>query len=739
MLHESELDPRPPVDREGPPRARPGVVAAVADWSARHRALAVTGWLALVALAVLSGALPLGDGARAVDPGEAGVAERMLDAAGDGYAVRENVLVRADGAGPFTEDPELTGAAADLVAALEAAPEAVSGIGSPLSEDGDRWIAADGASGLVTFEILGPDEAYGAHYETVLDAVAAVQDRHPGVELLQAGDSSLSGAVDEGIQDDMRRAETTSLPVTILILLAVFGSLVAAGLPLLLAATSVAGAFGLIALLGHWVPFNSAASAIVLIIGMAVGIDYSLFYLRRVREERAAGREAEEALRTAARTSGHAIVASGLTVIVCMVGLLFIGIDVLKGLTIGTMLVVGLAVLGSVTVLPALLSALGRRVDTARIPWLGKRRIAARPSRVWSRLAGAVADNPLLTGGLTALVLLVAATPVIGIRLQDAAVTASLPPGASAAVDAASAMQEAFPGSATAARVVVAPSGDAALDRAAVEAAIEGLHDLADGDGPLLEPITAVEDGGAVVVRVPLDGAITDPEAEAALDYLRSEAIPATVGAVDGAEVAVTGKTALPHDFAEQVGARAPLVIAFILVLAFLLLAVAFRSWTIPLVSIVLNLLSIGAACGVLVWVFQDGHLESLLGFTSYGGVVSWIPLFMFVILFGLSMDYHIFVLSRIRERHLAGEPPRRAIVGGVGASAGVVSSAALIMTGVFSVFVTLSAVEYKMLGLGMALAILIDATVVRGVLLPAAMSLLGEHAWQRPSALLRR
>ncbi|GAA2146768.1 MMPL family transporter [Glycomyces algeriensis] len=725
MLHHTTADPHAPT----PPHTRRGIVAAVADWSARHRALAIGGWLALVALAVLSGAIPLGEQARATDPGEAGVAEQRIDAAG-GYAVRENVLIT----GPGTD-----AAVTDLVTALEsissaasgAAPEAVADIGSPLSEHGERWLADDGAA-LVTFAILGPDAEYDANYRAVLDAVAAVQADHPDTELLQAGDATLSGAVDAGIKDDMHRAETTSLPLTVLVLLAVFGSIVAAGLPLLLAATSVAGAFGLLALLGHWLPFNGAGSAIVLLIGMAVGIDYSLFYLRRFREERAAGHDPDTALRTTARTSGHVVAASGLTVIVCMAGLLITGIDVLKGLALGTVLVVALAVLGSITVLPALIATLRHRVDAARLPWIGKRRIKAEPSRLWERIAAHVVRRPVLTGGLAAVLLLIAATPVLGLRLQDAAVTASLPPGTSTAADNAVTMQEHFPGSATSARVVITPDDGHPLDTAALETAVERLHAAAAAsDGRLLEPITTTSLGDALVIRVPLAGDTTGPEADAALAHLRDHALPAALGHTD-TQTAVTGKTALPHDFTQQLTTRTPWVIAFILLLAFALLAVTFRSWALPLASIALNLLSIGAACGALTWVFQGGHFEDLLGFTSYGGVVSWIPIFMFIILFGLSMDYHIFVLSRVAERRRAGAAGRDAIVGGIAASAGVVSSAALIMTGVFSVFVTLSAIEYKMLGLGMALAILLDATVVRGVLLPAALALMGDRAWGR-------
>ncbi|MFI9581498.1 MMPL family transporter [Streptomyces sp. NPDC052236] len=725
-----------------------GAVEAVSGWSARHPFRAITAWLLLVVVAVMSSALAGASPAPHSDPGEAGRAQDLVNAQDAGDSIRESVLIQAG------TEKERRAATADLVATLRRIPDAAHDIGSPLggssvggsaAEDsaagasapggspaganGGRWVSQDGRSHLVTFEVPGPDARFEAHYESALAAVEEVRDRHPRTRIAQAGDRSLSQAVNEGIQGDMKRAETTALPLTLLILLFVFGSLIAAGLPLLLAGTAVAAAFGLLEFAAQWVPFNSAASAIVLLIGMAVGIDYSLFSLRRVREERAAGRSVREALAIASRTSGHAVLVSGLTVMVCMTGLLLTGIDVFKGLTLGTLLVVGLAVLGSVTVLPALLSALGDRVDRARVPWLGRRRTAAGQSRVWTSIARAVVRRPLLTGSAAALALVVLTLPAFSIHLQDAAQTQSLRPGVSAAVDAAIRMQRAFPGAPTPARVVVS------ADTPEVRAAVDRLHaEAAASEGALREPITAVPVGGTLVVRVPLGGTGTDPASVRALHTLRDVALPATVGQIDGVSYAVAGRTATPYDFARQVRERTPAVFAFVLALAFVVLLVAFRSVAIPLVSIALNLLSIGAAYGVLAWIFQDGHLESVLGFNSYGGVVSWLPLFMFIILFGLSMDYHIFILSRIRERWFAGGVnPKEAIVGGIGASAGVVTSAAAIMTGVFSVFVILSAIEYKMLGVGMAVAILIDATVVRGVLLPAAMALLGERAWWLP------
>ncbi|MCT2589551.1 MMPL family transporter [Streptomyces sp. N2-109] len=756
MLRESKpsapsADPPPvPPSAPSPPArtARGGFFEAVAAWSARHRALALTGWFALIALTLLGSSLA-GAPADTTDPGEAGRATTLMREAGAENSTRENVLIQArdkagdqagesDGGGDgpqFADSPAVRDATADLVSALREgdAAKAVARVGSPLGEHGERWLSEDRRSALVTFEITGADAQFEAHDEAATKALSEVRERHPGTRMVRAGDASLSGVVEEGIQDDFKRAEYLSLPLTLLILLVVFGSLLAAGIPLLLAGTSVAGAFGLLQLLAPVVAFNSAASSMVLLIGVAVGVDYSLFSLRRVREERAAGRELHEALRITARTSGHAVLVSGLTVIVCVCGLWFTGVDQLQGLTVGTILVVGLALLGSVTALPALLATLGDRIHRSRIPWLGRRRTAATGSRLWEGIAGTAVRRPLLTGGLSVLALLIMATPALDIRLQDAAVTESLPRDASVTVDAAVRIQEEFPGSPTPARVVVRGETDAAELRQAVDA----LHSHAAApaaDGLLLEPITVTPiTGDLLEVRVPLAGPGTDPTSVRALKHLREEALPATLGKLHGVDYAVSGRTALPHDFAEQVNDRTPYVFAFILILAFLLLLITFRSLAIPLVSIALNLLSVGAAYGVLAWVFQDGNLEGALGFTSYGGVVSWLPLFMFVILFGLSMDYHIFILSRIRERWGEGAGVRDSIIGGISSSAGVVTSAAVIMTAAFSVFMTLSAIEYKMMGVGMGFAILIDATLVRGVLLPAALSLLGHRAWTLP------
>lgn len=718
----------PPLRRAGT-RVRTPLVERVVGWSIRRRGRVVVGWLVLVVLAILvSGAISGGD-ARAHDPGESGRAQQVLRDQPSYEPKIENVLIQArQPGGPlFADDPALRAALQDLLATLGRSPGAVSGLRSPL--DNPQQVSKDRRSGLVTFFVAGPNNQMTRHYHAVTAAVEQVTVRHPSVRLAQAGDRSLDHAVDDSVQSDFHRSETISLPVTAVILLLVFGSLVAASVPLLLAAATVAATFGLMGVVGTWVPVNSAASSMILLVGVAVSVDYALFYLRREREERAAGRDIAQALRTSARTSGRVVVVSGLTVMLCVAGLLFTGLDNFRGLAAGTAMIVALAVLASVTLLPALLALLGQRVEAVRLPFLGRRRTQARPSRLWLGVARTVVRRPLLWGGAAAVLLLVMAAPALGIRLQDAGPTNSLPRSV-AAVDGAVRMQQAFPGAPTPAKVVI--SGP--VDDAALAAVVDRLHgEIAASGGLLNEPLSVTRIDQAVMVRVPLAGSGTDPQSNHALKDLRERVLPATVGQLPGVRYAVAGRTAFAYDFTHQVRRTMPMVFAFVLVLAFVLLAAAFRTWTVPLLSIVLNLLSIGAAYGVLTWVFQDGHLGSVLGFTSYGGVVGWLPLFMFVLLFGLSMDYHIFILSRIRERWSAGAPAWAATVDGVGASAGVVTSAAAIMTAVFSVFIVLSAIEYKMLGLGMAVAVLIDATIVRGVLLPAGMALLGEWAWGSP------
>ena len=470
---------------------------------------------------------------------------------------------------------------------------------------------------------------------------------------------------------------------------------------------------------------------------MAVGVDYSLFYLRREREERAKGRALPESLRIAAGTSGRAILVSGVTVMIAMAGLFLTGIDQFTGIVLGTIAVVGIAVAGSLTVLPALLSWLGPRAGRGRLPFLGRSRAAARPSRLWAALVRRVVARPVIWGTAAAVALLALSAPALGMRLGEPAVDA--PPG-QAVVRTMSEIHRAFPQAPAPAEVVVT-GPDATGPR--VMAAVAALQGRTATGGAIREPVTATAvgsgaEGRALVVDVPLAGHGTDSASDQALVALRSQILPATLGKVPGISYAVAGDTASNYDFTRQLRDRTPVVLGLVALLAFMVLLVAFRSLAIPLVSIALNLLSVGAAYGLITLIFQDGRLQGPLGYASFGGIISWVPLFMFVFLFGISMDYHVFILTRIRELWSRGSSSRDAVVDGIASSAGVVTSAALIMVAVFSIFATMSLLDLKILGVGTAAAVLIDATTVRGILLPAALALLGERAWYAPSWLRR-
>jgi putative drug exporter of the RND superfamily len=706
----------------------------VAGWSARHCKTTIFGWLALVAFVFVAGQLIGTKNVPSNDPGQSGVAERVLQKLNDnGPPPAEDVLIQARSAASFRTDPELRQATQQVVTALRRLPRSTAtDIRSPLATG--SLISADGRTVLVTFNVTGANEDQAVL--PALRAVAAVQAAHPGLRIAEAGGASEDRVISSQLSRDFRKAESTSLPITLILLVGVFGALIAAGIPLLLAGTAVITAISLCSVIGQWLPTGQSTSEVVLIIGMAVGIDYTLFYLRREREERSKGRSNAEAVRIAAGTSGRAIVISGLTVMIALAGLFLTGYPVFTGIGVGTIAVVGVTVVGSLTFLPALLSWLGPWADRGRVPFLGRRRTASRPSRVWSALVRQVVRRPVVWGAVAAIAMLALAAPALGMRLgspPDGGFATSLP-----VVQTADRIQAAFPEAPAPAQVVVTGAN---LGSRNLSDALVALRRAASSTGMIREPVTAsaIAGGRALVVSVPLEGNGTNAGSDAALLDLRDRVLPATLGRVSGISYAVTGPTANSYDDVAALHSRTPLVLAVVAALAFVLLLVAFRSVAIPLISILLNLLSVGAAYGLVTLIFQDGRFQGALGYTSFGALVSWVPLFMFVFLFGMSMDYHVFILSRIRELRLRGAPTKEAVVGGISGSAGVVTSAAVIMVAVFSILATLSIIQLKMLGVGLAAAVLIDATVVRGILVPAALALLGERAWFLPRWLAWR
>ncbi len=558
-----------------------------------------------------------------------------------------------------------------------------------------------------------------------------MQAASPTFSVREVGTASANYEIGKTFEHDFANAERMTIPITLLILLAAFGALVAAGLPVLLAFSAVLASLGLFSLATHVTTADyQSTSAVILLIGMAVGVDYSLFYLRREREERAVGAEPRPALLRAASTSGQAVLISGATVLIAMAGMFIAGNKIFTGMAIGTMLVVLSAVIGSLTVLPALLSKLGDRVDRGRVPYIGRRKHAAGESRFWAFVLDRVLRRPVLALLLAGGLLLAAAIPILGMHTKLPSFTDM--PRELPIVQTYQDLIAAFPGAPTPAQVVVRAAD---VRQPGVQAAIGRLADEAIATGQMFTPVIQVpsRDHTVALVSIPIAGNGDDAASLAALSTLRGEVLPRTLGRVSDIAYAVTGETAGTYDFNERMKSRMPWVIAFVLGLAFVLLLATFRSVVIPLTAIALNLLSVGAAYGLLVLIFQNDWAEGPLDFTSNHAITSWLPMFLFVVLFGLSMDYHVFILSRIKELRDGGLSTEEAVSRGIRRTAGTVTSAAIIMVAVFAIFGTLRMIMMKQLGVGLGLAVLIDATVIRGVLLPAAMKLLGEWNWYMP------
>ena len=703
------------------------IASQAGRWSAGHWKTAVSAWLAFciaaVALGAVAGTRMLKDADTAA--GGSRQAEQILKRADFPNRANESVLVESKTA--TLSDPAFRAAVGDVVRTVSAQPE-VQNVRSPLAPGNAGQVSKDRRSALVQFEIKGEEEKADGKVQPVLDAVAAAQARHEGFTVAEFGFASANHELNDTLNKDFQRAEYSSLPVTLVILLVAFGALVAAGLPVLLAFSGVLATLGLSSLASHLVAAGDATQSVILLIGMAVGVDYSLFYLRREREERAKGHPPRTALANAARTSGHAVFISGLTVLIAMAGMLFTGNAVFTSIAVGAMLMVAVALIGSLSILPALLAKLEHRVDKGRIPYLGRR--SGGESRVWGYVLDRVLRRPALAAVLSGGALLLLALPALTMHTQLPSFTdlpKSLP-----IVNTYDEIQRAFPGAQTPAKIVIAADD---VDAPRVQAAIGELKRRALASGQMFEPVSTQVNPDRTVetVSLSLAGDGSDGTSVAALQTLRGDVIPATVGGVPGVKAAVTGATAGTHDFNEQMKSHAPMVFAFVLALCFLLLLVTFRSLVIATKAVLLNLLSVAAAYGLLVLVFQHRWAEGLLGFHSNGAITSWLPLFMFVILFGLSMDYHVFILSRIKELRDGGMSTDDAIAAGIKRTAGTVTSAAFVMVAVFAIFVSLRTLDIKQMGFGLAAAILIDATIVRAVLLPAVMKLLGEWNWYLP------
>ncbi|MEU9876896.1 MMPL family transporter [Streptomyces phaeochromogenes] len=712
----------------------------MARWSALHPWRAIIGWLVFVVLCLGLGSAVGVNSAKTADyrVGEAGRAEAI---AAEGQLERrsiEQVLISAR-PGALDEAAEKTAveaAAKDLTSRFERLPEVESVAGPVLSGDGGIL--------LVEAALRGEERDAKDKVDALVAQTGAVQKANPGLLLEETGSPSISKGVDKQRGEDLALSEAITLPVTLITLLIVFGSVTMAGVPLLLALSSIAAAVGLSMVVSHISPDTGIGTNLILMIGLAVGVDYTLFYLKREREERARsqGKLSSEALvELAAATSGRAVVVSGLAVVVSTATLYLASDVIFSSLATGTIVVVLVAVLSSLTVLPALLVKLGKRAErrerrrAERGKPVRRRTRGESGGRVWAALLRPANRHPVATLCVSVLALLALAAPLAGLRITEMSRdthSREIP-----AMQVYDRLNEAFPERRVTHDIVVRADPGRSAE---VTAALSKLTELAHAD-PLFtdsERIRTSDDRRVSVLELKVPYLGNSDEAYDSLDHLRDEYVPATVGEVEGAEYGVSGDVARYSDYPAHQNGKLPLVLGALLLVTFAMTLYAFRSVVLALLGVVLNLLSAAAALGLLVLVFQGSWAEGLLNFDSTGSIGSRVPLFLFVILFGLSMDYQVFVVSRIREAVLGGVPTRQAVLDGIRSSASVVTSAAAVMTTVFTSFVFLHIIEMKQIGFVLAAAVLLDAFVIRVLILPAAMLLLGEASWW-PSRGVRR
>ncbi|MFF4513590.1 MMPL family transporter [Streptomyces mirabilis] len=707
----------------------------MARWSAGHPWRAIVSWLLFVVLCLGVGITVGGNPATTEDfrIGEAGRAEALAAEGGLQQRPVERVLITArPGSGPL--DLTAADAAAKDVADRMRGLDEVRSVADPVH-------AANGTAVRVDVTMNGPELDGKKHVDPLLAQTAAVRKANPDLRVEETGSPSISKGVDKLRGDDLSRTEVIALPVTLITLLLVFSSLVMALVPLLLALSSIAAAVGLSMLASHAFPDAGVGTNVILLIGLAVGVDYTLFYLKREREERAraGGRLSSRAVvELAAATSGRAVVLSGLAVAISS-ATLFLADDVIfSSIATGAIVVTLVAVLSSLTVLPALLAKLGERAErraVRREARAAQRGRTPRPrkqpktgaGRLTTAVLSLVGKRPAAALSVTVIAMLALAAPVLGLKLTD--MGRETHSRSIVAMQVYDRLNASFPELKSMHQVVVRADADRSSE---VAAALRELAADVKDDARLsgTSQLLTSPDKRITMLQLQVPYYVSTDQAQSSLKDIRKTYVPETVGKVAGAETAVTGDVARYTDYPTHQEQKLPLIIGALLLVTFAMTVWAFRSLVLGLVGVLLNLLSAAASLGVLVLVFQDTWAEGLLDFDSTGSIGSRVPLFLFVILFGLSMDYQVFVISRVREAALNGVPTRKAVIDGIGGSAGVVTSAAVVMVTVFASFAALHLIEMKQIGFSLAVAVLLDAFVIRMLILPALMLLLGEANW---------
>ncbi len=711
--------------------------ARVADWSASHRWWVV---LAAVMTLVLAGfasstfeTKELGSDGGGV--GESQIAAELLEKRADkreesaGVEDQTELLVISHTT-LTADDPQFRARVEELTGELNGLAEVQSvfsfyNTGSPemVSEDGHAVLAQ------VTFAGAEEREIVEARIDAALDVVRASGQEGHGFAMAMTG--NVWPQMDEISEQDMSRILLVTLVLGLGIMLLAFRAVVAAVIPLVLAIWAIFIATAIAAIVSQAYALDGAYAEMILLMGLAVGIDYSLFIISRFRAERQAGRAKLEAIAAASNTTGRAVFYAGISVVISLAGLILTNNPIFISLSIAAIIVVLVALIGSLTLLPAILALLGDNVNRLRIPFLPTGNSGG---GIWGAIADRVLARPAIFATVSAAALIALAVPATSLNLGFNQGAASLP-NAAEAKQAYKMLEEHFTAGLTQPAWIVVDADDVSAPD--VQAAVAALIDTVGADRAYSAPFETNTNraGDLLTVTVPLSGNLEGDESRAAVERLREVIIPAAF-ADTSARAYVTGATAGTMDFVGSMYEKAPYVFGFVLGFAFILMLVMFRSLVIPVKAVVLNLLSVGAAYGVLVMVFQWGWGISFLGSEATGIIMAWLPLFLFGILFGLSMDYHMLLLSRVKEAHDAGASNDESVSEGIKVTAGQITSAAAIMVGVFGAFAMSRMIGMQQFGLGLGVAVLIDATIIRSVLLPASMKLLGDRNWYLPQWL---
>ena len=727
-----------------PPGREPATVRA-AMWSSRHRWPVAAGWfLATIGVFLLS--LALG-GIRTDDPNgspddvqtESAKAYAVFNAGGSGSPFESVTIVVTHPSLHITDGAFRTfvGEAVDQLTALSvtqagASVPAFDQVEDPTTAPPDAGLVSpDGSAARIVARINGDPATVDRHLVPVRPAIQSIEAEGGGFVVHSVSSTLTNEEITNLINSSLDRTFAT-IGLTFIILLITFGAFVASLVPLVLATTALLAAFGILGIFSQTVsPASPYATQLVVLIGLAVSVDYSLFMITRFRSERRRGLDTLLAIETASSTAGRAVFFSGLAVMISIASLFMIDVSIFRSMAIGTIGVILVAVVGSLTFLPATLAILGDRVNAGRVPFFGRDR--GEGGGLWSRLVSAVMRRPIRLALLATAALLVLAAPTLHLRIGVTDFTSF--PDQIDGVQAVKLLDAKWPQGSTLNLSVVVTGFDRADTKAAVQAFQTTALTVHGLSGPAT--ITSSRDGKVGLISFTQAGSTqNDPTSQALVREMRTTAVPVAFGGLPGVHAYVSGNAAQAMDVTQIYLDAIPLVFGFVLGLSFLLLLVVFHSLVIPLKALALNLLSTAAAFGVMAAVFQDGIVGHAFGLQQSSVIESWVPIFVFAILFGLSMDYHVFILTRVKEARDRGLDSRSAVAKGISITAGTITSAATIMVLVFAAFVTIPFAFIQELGLGLAVAVLLDATVVRSVLLPASMTLLGDWNWWLPGFL---